>query len=98
MFSRLSGIVVTLVVFLASCSIAFGQVTTGTILGTARDSTGAVVPNATVTITDTGKGTVSTYTTDANGDYNAPFLNPGTYNVAAAASGTNTVNFSETNT
>src|ERR1700679_796289 len=87
MFSRLSGIVVTLLAFLACSCIAFGQVTTGTILGTARDSTGAVVPSATVTITDTGKGTVSTYTTDANGDYNAPFLNPGTYNVAVQKTG-----------
>jgi len=42
--------------FLTSGS-AFAQVTTGSILGTVRDTTGAVVPNATITITDTGKGT-----------------------------------------
>ena len=87
MSSRLSGIVVTLLVFFSSSCIAFGQVTTGTVLGTVRDSTGAVVADATVTITDTGKGTVSTYKTDANGDYNAPFLIPGTYNVAAQKTG-----------
>ena len=87
MFSRLSGIVVTLLVLFSSSYICFGQVTTGTILGTVRDSTGAVVADATVTITDTGKGTVSTYKTDANGDYNAPFMIPGTYNVAAQKAG-----------
>jgi Carboxypeptidase regulatory-like domain/TonB-dependent Receptor Plug Domain len=67
--------------------IALGQVTTGTILGTVHDSTGAVVPDANVTITDTGKGTVSTYKTDANGEYNAPFLIPGTYDVAVQKGG-----------
>lgn len=34
---------------------AWGQVTTGTIAGTVKDTSGAVVPNATVTITDTEK-------------------------------------------
>jgi hypothetical protein len=87
MFSKLSGIVTSLFLLLACSCIALGQVTTGTILGTVRDSTGAVVPGATVTITDTGKGTVSTYTTDANGDYNAPFLIPGTYNVVVEKGG-----------
>ena len=87
MFTRLSGIFSSFLVLLTFSSIAFGQVTTGTILGTVRDSSGALVPGATVTITDTGKGTVSTYTTDANGDYNAPFLIPGTYDVAVEKGG-----------
>jgi Carboxypeptidase regulatory-like domain/TonB-dependent Receptor Plug Domain len=87
MLTRLSRIVASLCFLLACSCIAFGQVTTGTILGTIRDSSGAVVPGATVTITDTAKGTVSTYTTDANGDYNAPFLIPGTYNVVVEKGG-----------
>ena len=87
MFTRLSGIFSSFLVLLTFSSIAFGQVTTGTILGTVRDSSGAVVPDATVTITDTGKGTVSTYTSDANGDYNAPFLIPGTYDVSVEKGG-----------
>ena len=37
-------------------SAAFAQMTTGSILGTVHDSTGAVVAGAKVTITDTGKG------------------------------------------
>ncbi len=87
MFTRLSGIFSSFLFLLTFSSIAFGQVTTGTILGTVRDSSGAVVPDATVTITDTGKGTVSTYTSDANGDYNAPFLIPGTYDVSVEKGG-----------
>jgi hypothetical protein len=87
MFSRLSGIVASLLTVLTFSCAALGQVTTGTILGTVHDSTGAVVGDASVTITDTGKGTVSTYKTDANGDYNAPFLIPGTYDVSAEKGG-----------
>jgi len=58
------------------------QVTTGTIVGTVKDSAGAVMPGATVTITETGKQTVSTYVTDGAGAYTAPFLIPGTYEIA----------------
>src|SRR5258708_26620688 len=58
------------------------QVTTGTIVGTVKDSAGAVVPGASVTVTETGKQTSSTYATDADGTYTAPFLIPGTYEIA----------------
>ncbi|MGH9620813.1 MAG: carboxypeptidase regulatory-like domain-containing protein [Bryobacteraceae bacterium] len=60
---------------------------TATILGTVTDATGAVVPNAKVTITDTGTNTVRAVTTNQNGIYNAPDLNIGTYTVKAAAPG-----------
>lgn len=63
------------------------QVTTGTIVGTVKDPGGAAIPGATVTITDVNKGTASTFTTDATGSYNAPFLIPGTYEVAIEMSG-----------
>ncbi len=66
---------------------ARAQVTTGTILGTVRDPQGAAVPAATVTIRDQGKGTSQTVTTDAQGAYNAPFLIPGTYEVAVEIAG-----------
>ena len=36
---------------------AFGQAVYGTIFGTVTDNTGAVVPNATITVTDVAKGT-----------------------------------------
>jgi hypothetical protein len=63
------------------------QVTTGTITGTVKDSTGGVAAGATVTVTETGKGTSSTYVTDANGAYTAPFLIPGNYEVAVELAG-----------
>jgi hypothetical protein len=63
------------------------QVTTGTIQGTVKDNTGAVVPGATVTVTETGKQTSSTYTTDSEGGYTAPFLIPGTYEISVEMQG-----------
>lgn len=69
------------------CSAAGAQVTTGSILGVVHDSTGAVVPGATVRITDTGKGTTSTTKTNADGDYSVEFLIPGTYSVSVEMTG-----------
>ena len=63
------------------------QVTTGTITGTVRDPQGAAVPSAAVTITETNKGTSSTYTTAADGSFVAPFLIPGSYEVAIELTG-----------
>ena len=61
--------------------------TTGTIVGTVRDPQGAAVTGATVTLTDQGKGTSHTVTTDAQGSYIAPFLIPGTYDVSVEVAG-----------
>ena len=54
---------------------------------TVVDQTGAVIPNATVTLKNTETGTVQTRTTNAQGAYRFPLLNPGTYTVTAAAQG-----------
>jgi Carboxypeptidase regulatory-like domain len=69
-------------------NIAFGQVgATGSILGTIMDSTGAVLPNVKVTVTNTA--TNAAFQTESNGagDYNAPSLNPGPYTVSAQITG-----------
>ena len=47
---RLFAIPILLVVLLMSATITSAQETTGTILGTVMDSSGAVIPNATVTL------------------------------------------------
>ena len=67
------------------------QAVTGTILGVITDSTGAVMPGATVTLTNTGTGLVRAVTTDANGEYTAPSLPTGKYTVKAELSGFKTV-------
>jgi hypothetical protein len=53
----------------------------GGIGGIVRDSTGAIVPGASVTITNTGTGATRTLTTNSEGHYEAGFLQPGTYEV-----------------
>ena len=66
---------------LALASLAPAQVTTGTIVGTVTDPSGAAVADAVVSIKNIAKGTVLAYRTDQNGYYRAPFLIPGPYEV-----------------
>jgi hypothetical protein len=75
------------VVLFSFCAVTIAQVTTGSILGTVRDASGAVVPGATVTVTDTGKGTITTKQTDTEGNYSDPYLLPGTYNISVEMKG-----------
>jgi hypothetical protein len=76
-----------LAAFVLAALPSVAQVTTGTILGTVRDPQAAAVPGATVILTDQGKGTSHTVTTDTQGSYIAPFLIPGTYEVTVELSG-----------
>jgi hypothetical protein len=71
---------------------AFAQsVTAGDINGTVTDSTGAIVPNATITVTSAGTGQVKTATSGTAGEYRVSLLSPGTYKVTATASGFSTI-------
>jgi hypothetical protein len=76
---------------LAACLFVLGvganaQEITGSIVGTVSDSTGAVVPGATVTITDMDKKiVVRTVTTDDSGNFAAPLLPVGNYEVSIEA-------------
>src|SRR5215471_6274315 len=65
----------------------FAQATSGTLTGTVTDQTGAVVPNATVTITDTLHGSSVNTTTNGQGLFTRTQLANGTYNLAISASG-----------
>jgi outer membrane receptor protein involved in Fe transport len=67
---------------------AAAQEITGTILGTVTDNSGAVVPNAKVTVTNTDRGAVArTAKTNSAGTYNAPLLPVGHYSVSIEAPG-----------
>ena len=75
---------------LAAACLLFGlanvvqaQEINGTIAGTVKDSSGAFVSGATVTITNSEtKVDVRTVTTDDNGQYSAPLLAAGNYSLS----------------
>ena len=64
-----------------------GQAVNGTLLGTVNDSTGATVPNARVTVTQTSTGAIHQSSTNESGNYTFPDLPPGTYSVTVEANG-----------
>ena len=76
----LSALLLVLVVA-GAWSHAFGQSTFGSILGTVTDSTGAVIPDATVTLTNLETRETRTSRSDSNGNYQFPNLLPGAYSV-----------------
>jgi len=68
------------------CALAFGQ-GTGIIVGTVSDESGAVIANASVTITNKATGVARTAATNSVGYFSAPALAPGAYDVKIEASG-----------
>lgn len=73
-----------------SGAAALGQVLYGTLTGTITDKTGAVLPNATVTVTNQGNGQIRTTITSGQGNYFLNDLLPGTYSVSVQAAGFST--------
>lgn len=63
------------------------QTPTGTITGTVRDETGAVIPGATVTVMNVRTSSTRTASTDAAGSYQIPLLPPGEYQVSVEMMG-----------
>jgi hypothetical protein len=66
---------------------AFAQAGQSELTGEVHDAAGAGVARATVTVTQTESGDVTTVTTGAGGIYTVTNLRPGTYTVAASAQG-----------
>lgn len=60
---------------------------TGTVSGIVTDNTGAVVPDAAVTLTDKATGNSRTATSTSSGQYIFAYVNPGTYDVKVAKQG-----------
>jgi len=72
---------------LALSPVAHGQAVYGSIFGTVTDSTGAIVPNAAITVTDVAKGTSSSEVSNSSGEFTADHLIPDIYDVKVTASG-----------
>jgi hypothetical protein len=67
---------------------AFAQnTTTGTVTGIVTDPTGAVIPAATVTLTDVSGGTPRTAVANSDGQYVFVNVPPGTYNISSTKAG-----------
>jgi outer membrane receptor protein involved in Fe transport len=68
-------------------ALVVGQTATGTIGGTVRDATGAVMPGVAVTIENVATRATRATTTDAEGRYTLPGVEPGEYVLKAALTG-----------
>src|ERR1035437_5910094 len=75
--------------FLLASSAAYAQGVgaSGDIQGTVTDPSGALVPKATITVTDPQTGLQRTAVTDATGQFRVPNLAPATYDVSVRVPG-----------
>jgi hypothetical protein len=82
----LLGLSLTLGIAIVASS-AFAQVTSGTIFGTVKDPSGATIKDASVTIANPSNGIMRAVMTGNDGNFVAPNLYPGTYNIEVEAKG-----------
>lgn len=73
--------------FLAVTAALCAQDTRGKIQGTVTDSSGAIVPNASIVLLNTGTGVNSAGRTNQEGHYIFDFVNPGSYTLTVEQSG-----------
>jgi len=84
---RRSSLLVPVIAFTLAGSFAAAQQTSGDLVGTVKDATGAVVPGASITVTNEATGTAATATSSSAGDYRAANLLPGRYDLVVTAAG-----------
>ena len=78
-------ILFSLMVFVPVC--AWSQAVTATLLGTITDTSGAVVPDATITATEVATSVARRTVSNQEGIYTIPYLPPGKYRVEVEVSG-----------
>ena len=79
--------ILLLVVALCGGRTAFSQTDTARIQGTVLDQSGAAIPNATITLTNTDTGVIQTATSDSAGNFTFNALTRGNYTAEAQAAG-----------
>src|SRR5258707_12335583 len=72
---------------LFSASLQAQNISTAELHGTVHDASGAVIPNATITIADASKGFLRATTSDGQGEFQLLLLPPGTYELTSASPG-----------
>jgi Carboxypeptidase regulatory-like domain/TonB dependent receptor len=80
-------LLVLVVIALVGAGVVYGQSGVGTILGTVTDTSGAVIANATVEVTNIATNVTQKTQTTSAGTYNVPYLRPGTYRVTVDTTG-----------
>lgn len=71
------------------------QTSKGILAGVVRDSSGAVVPQAAVTVTNEATGEKRSVSASRDGSYRVDAISPGNYNLTASSSGFTTTNVKE---
>src|SRR5947207_3862607 len=85
--AKLSSLLALGSLLFVSPSIASAQVTTADLVGTIKDSSGAIVPGVTVALTNDATGAIRSTTTGEGGTYSFTSLPPGRYTLTAELSG-----------
>ena len=89
-FAQRVFIILALALVLLTPIRIYAQVSGATLTGTVSDASGAVIPNAQVSVKNVATGQVRAVTTDAAGFYTAPNLLPDSYEVTVTAPGFST--------
>ncbi len=84
---KLLGLLTVAVLVSAAAAPAVAQALYGSLVGNVTDETGAALPGATVTVTQTETNLSRDVVTNETGGYNVPNLLPGTYEVAVTLQG-----------
>ncbi len=79
--------VVPVIVAILALSICLRAQSTGALVGTVHDTSGAVIPGAKVVATNVLTGIVQSQASNSDGDYSFPSLATGIYKINVAASG-----------
>ena len=85
--SRRSAAGLLLVASTAITGLAHSQTSQGTLSGVARDSTGAAIANASITVTDQETGSKRTTQASSDGSYRIDAITPGRYTIVTSAPG-----------
>jgi hypothetical protein len=87
MNSKLKNLLAFLTLMAMTCALSYGQAVSGDLVGLVVDKSGAVVPNATIEVTNEATNVKSTTTSNTSGEYRFSNLLVGTYDITATAKG-----------
>ena len=70
-----------------AAAFTFAQTTSGDLVGTVKDASGAMIPNASVTVTNEATGVATSMKSGAAGEFRASNLLPGQYDLSVTSAG-----------